>query len=173
MENCSEKSETSPSGIRRRRFLQAGLAGSAVLLAGCLDDDPDFDDPYEVGESFESGDFEYEVTRAEVDDTVTFPGGQRFGGGDDEYGVRVAIDMTNVTDEDVDVPTTGSGLDERADVPLWDDEEREYEPIRSGAGDWTVAPGLTSSVDTVYEVSRDVEELYVQLDDEVVQIYDG
>ena len=125
-----------------------------------------------MGESFESGDFEYEVTRAEVDDTVTFLG-DRYGGGDDEYGVRVDIDMTNASDEDVDVPTTGSGLEERADVPLWDGEEREFEPVRSGASDWTVAPGLTSSVDTVYEVPRDIEELYVQLDDEVVQIYDG
>lgn len=32
---------------------------------------------------------------------------------------------------------------------------------------------IESEVDSVYDVPKDVEELYVQLDDEVVQVYDG
>lgn len=69
----SESHRAMSVALPRRRVLQAGLTGSVVLLAGCMDGtgSPDLDEAYEIGERFESGDFEYVVNDAEVADSVS------------------------------------------------------------------------------------------------------
>lgn len=84
--------------------------------------------------------------------------------------VRMRLHMTNVGDEEVEVPHTGSGIDAQLTFELVDDQGRRYEVKHSRVSDSPIGPGLTERALFAFEVPKDQDSRYLVVQSEVVLI---
>lgn len=169
--------------MNRRNLLSLVGVGGLVSLSGCLgilgesvtgESTPapsrmDESQMYEVNESFTAGDMRYTVTEVTVD-TRLYVGYTEYATGEGAELVRIRLEMENTTNEEMDIPYTGSGFDAELTFTLVDGQGRRYQVKHSTVSDWEVGPGLREEALFAFEVPDDQESRYLVIQDKVVLI---
>jgi hypothetical protein len=78
--------------------------------------------------------------------------------------------MENIGDEQVEVPTSGIGMNTKLNFELVDGQNRRYEVKHQTASGLEIGPGLTETALFAFEVPASQETRYLVVESERVEI---